>query len=232
MATTKPIWPPSPKPAARGRSGASAIVSVATSLARSLPSAPPLPISRGTSSPTKSEAGLGAEGPLRIARAARKSRAATMTPTSWPRIVSLRALATRKRETGRSARRPTPIASRMLLSSWALRWASTLRSSSESPLLVPTPWVATTIAATMKPIAASAAREAGRDQRSSQARASSRFGRKLGLAPLVEVELGQGALDHVGGHPLGNLEVAGPHRDVVERDDAGEAIAVGPREPW
>ena len=38
-------------------------------------------------------------------------------------------------------------------------------------------------------------------------------------AALVEEEPGQRALDHFLGHPLGDLEVAGAHRDVVEGDD-------------
>src|SRR5680860_362920 len=119
----------------------------------------------------------------------------------------------------------------MLESSWALRWASTLRSSSESPSLPPTAWVATTIAMTISRIPPSAAAATGRDQRSSQARAASLLGFKTRSAPLVEVELGQRALDHLGGHLLGDLEVAGPHRDVIERDDAREAIAIDDRQP-
>jgi hypothetical protein len=43
----------------------------------------------------------------------------------------------------------------------------------------------------------------------------------------VEVELGQGALDHVGGLLLSDLEVAGAHGDVVEGDDADQAVGVG-----
>ena len=46
----------------------------------------------------------------------------------------------------------------------------------------------------------------------------------------MEVELGQGSLDHVRGHPLGNLEVAGADRDVVEGDDAGQAVIFDDRQ--
>ena len=63
----------------------------------------------------------------------------------------------------------------MLESISAPRWAWTLRSSSDSPLLLPTPWVATTIAATTKATAASEARAAARDQRFSQANCWRRF---------------------------------------------------------
>lgn len=42
----------------------------------------------------------------------------------------------------------------------------------------------------------------------------------------MEVELRQGAFDHVGGHLLRHLEVAGAHGDVIEADDAGQAAAV------
>ncbi len=54
----------------------------------------------------------------------------------------------------------------------AVRCASALRSSSESPSALPTPWLATTIAAITKPTAASAASAAGRAQRLSQASSS------------------------------------------------------------
>src|SRR5260221_12139134 len=104
----------------------------------------------------------------------------------------------------------------MLESSWAPRWASTLRSSSESPLLLPTPCEATAIAAAISRIEARVASATGRDQRFSQAKTASLSGLKLRSAPLVEVELGQRALDHLGGHPLRNLPVAGPHRGAVQ----------------
>src|SRR4051794_33740049 len=103
----------------------------------------------------------------------------------------------------------------MLETICAVRCASTLRSSSASPSPLPTPWPATMIAATTKPIAARAARAAGVAQRRSQASASSLLGFTRS-ASLVEVELGQHALDHLGGHPLRDLEVAGAHGDVVE----------------
>ena len=47
----------------------------------------------------------------------------------------------------------------------------------------------------------------------------------------MEVELGQGALDHVLGHPLRHLEIAAAHRDVIEGDDPDEALAVDDRQP-
>src|SRR4051794_16915807 len=50
-------------------------------------------------------------------------------------------------------------------------------------------------------------------------------------APLVEVELGQGPLDPLGGHPLRDLEVAGPHGDFVERDYSRQAVAVDDGQP-
>ena len=53
---------------------------------------------------------------------------------------------------------------------WAPRCASTLRSSSDSPSPPPTPWLATTIAATISRIEAKVASATGRDQRSSQAK--------------------------------------------------------------
>ena len=44
-------------------------------------------------------------------------------------------------------------------------------------------------------------------------------------AALVEVELGERCAGDVGGHLLGDLQVPGPHRDVVERHDADQALA-------
>ena len=50
-------------------------------------------------------------------------------------------------------------------------------------------------------------------------------------AALVEEEAGQRALDHLLGHPLGDLEIAGAHRDVVEGHDPDQALAVEHRKP-
>src|SRR5215467_489572 len=58
-----------------------------------------------------------------------------------------------------------------------------------------------------------AANAVGRAQRCSQA-SSAPLPASISSAPLVEVELGEGALDDLRGHPLGDLEVAGAHRDV------------------
>ena len=44
-------------------------------------------------------------------------------------------------------------------------------------------------------------------------------------APLVEVEVREHGARDVGRHLLGDLDVAGADRDVVERDDAGERVA-------
>src|SRR5436853_2830856 len=95
-----------------------------------------------------------------------------------------------------------PIACRMLEISWAERCASALRSSSESPPALPTPWVATRIAAMTKRTAAKAARAVGVAQRSSQAKAFLRFtGRTLPAmsstragerTPVVPLEAGAG----------------------------------------
>jgi hypothetical protein len=46
----------------------------------------------------------------------------------------------------------------------------------------------------------------------------------------VEVELWQRALDHLSGHLLGDLEVAGADGDVVEGDDPDQAAAVDHRQ--
>src|SRR5262245_66638850 len=82
-------------------------------------------------------------------------------------------------------------------------------------------------------------------QRSWNASSSSLLGSGLGALPgaftnsavfqrgasaaLVEVEVGQSALDHLGGHPLCNFEAAGADRDVVEADDPREGSAVDHR---
>lgn len=47
------------------------------------------------------------------------------------------------------------------------------------------------------------------------------------LPSLVEEEVRQCALDHLGGHPLGNLEVARADRDVIESDDPDEPVIGG-----
>ena len=55
-------------------------------------------------------------------------------------------------------------------------------------------------------------------------------GREVGHLPLpelpalVEEELGQRALDHLVGHPLRDVEITGPNRDVVERDDSEQLV--------
>ena len=49
-------------------------------------------------------------------------------------------------------------------------------------------------------------------------------------AALVEVELGERRPGDVGGHLLGDLEVPGAHRDVVERHDADQPVALDHRQ--
>ena len=174
---------------------------------------------------TKSEAACRVEMPLRIASTARKSGAAMTTPTSWPRMRVAARLGGAEEVVERRApagRRRSPAG--CWRSSARSRWASTLRSSSESPSPLPTPWLATTIAAITKTIAASAARRRRHAPSAAPRRAPASLLDLIRSAPLVEVELGQGALDHLGGHLLRDLEVAGAHGDVVEGDDAGQAV--------
>src|SRR5512132_784676 len=51
------------------------------------------------------------------------------------------------------------------------------------------------------------------------------------LTALVEVELGQRALVHVGGHLPGDLEIARADGDVIEADDPGEPSSLHHRQP-
>src|SRR3954452_17314484 len=50
-------------------------------------------------------------------------------------------------------------------------------------------------------------------------------------APLVEVELGQGRLGHLGGDFLRRGQVARADGQVVDSHDPGEAAVVGDRQP-
>ena len=51
------------------------------------------------------------------------------------------------------------------------------------------------------------------------------------LSPLVKEEAGKGSLDHLLGHALRDLEVAGPHGDVVEGHDPHQLLAFDDRQP-